>query len=95
MTDEENRSHSPFSELSYSEQQEMWRAWRSKPLEYQDFNVPAPQAETPPPAPPAPPAVLAPQHDLPSGHKNLDRVHARISSAVARAGAFTPFTSGE
>ncbi|MBR5231190.1 MAG: hypothetical protein IKW00_02955 [Clostridia bacterium] len=89
MTDQENRSRSPFSQLSYAEQQEKWRTWRSKPLPYQDFSVPAPQAETPPPTPPEP------QHFMPPSHKNLDRVHARISAAVARAGAFTPFTSRE
>lgn len=89
MTDQDNRSHSPFSDLSFAEQQELWRSWRSKPLEYQDFSVPAPQAETPPPAPPAP------QPFTPPSHKNLDRVHARISSAMARAGAFSPFTSKE
>lgn len=38
------RSRSPFSELSFSEQQEMWRVWRAKPLQYQEIKTPVPEA---------------------------------------------------
>ncbi len=87
MNDQEkSRSRSPFSELSFSEQQEMWRLWRAQPLEYKDIAAKAPEPEVLPP-PPAPP-----QPYMPPSHQNLDRVHARISAAAARAGAFHPLT---
>ena len=82
----QDRNRSPFSELSFSEQQELWRVWRAQPLEYKDISPKAPEPEVIPP-PPAPP-----QPYLPPSHKNLDRVHARISAAAARAGAFKPLT---
>ncbi|MBR6786826.1 MAG: hypothetical protein IKM26_02745 [Clostridia bacterium] len=87
MNDQEkSRSRSPFSELSFSEQQEMWRLWRAQPLEYKDIAAKALEPEVLPP-PPAPP-----QPYMPPSHQNLDRVHARISAAAARAGAFHPLT---
>lgn len=87
MNDQEmSRSRSPFAELSFSEQQEMWRVWRAQPLEYKEITVKAPEPEVIPP-PPAPP-----QPYMPPSHHNLDRVHARISAAAAKAGAFKPLT---
>lgn len=87
MNDQEmSRSRSPFSELSFSEQQEMWRVWRAQPLEYKEISAKAPEPEILP-SPPAPP-----QPYMPPSHKNLDRVHARIAAAAAHAGAFKPFT---
>lgn len=90
MNKDSSRSHSPFAELSFSEQQEMWRIWRSQPLEYQEIKPEEPEKEqteeiTPPPAP-------IQQPFAPPSHKNLDRVHARISAAAANAGAFRPLT---
>lgn len=85
-----DRNRSPFSELSFSEQQEMWRMWRAQKLEYK--NVP-PEPPQPVPAAHASPSLPpAPQPYQPPSHKNLDRVHARISAAAARAGAFTSLT---
>lgn len=83
-------SRSPFAELSFSQQQEMWRMWRSQALEYQPVKEP-PAAPEPAPKPEPP----LPQRYLPPTHKNLDQVHARISAASARAGAFKPLTSRE
>lgn len=89
MKEQENRSRSPFAELSFSEQQEMWRIWRARSLDYQEIKpaepVIAPARE---PAPPSAPV----QPFAPPSHKNLDRVHARISAAAANAGAFRPLT---
>ena len=83
-----DRSRSPFADLSFSEQQEMWRRWRAQKLDYQ-----AVPPEAPPPVPEeAPPMPPAPQPYQPPSHKNLDRVHARISAAAARTGTFTPLT---
>ncbi|MBQ1946386.1 MAG: hypothetical protein II343_05590 [Clostridia bacterium] len=87
MNDQEtSRSRSPFSELSFSQQQEMWRVWRAQSLEYKDIKPepPTPEIVPPPPAPPQP--------YMPPSHKNLDQVHARIAAAKAHAGAFTPLT---
>lgn len=81
-----NRSRSPFSELSFSEQQEMWRVWRAQPLEYRDIQ-PEPEVPKAVPAPIAPPQLFAPP-----SHKNLDSIHARIAHAAAHAGSFKPFT---
>lgn len=95
MNDQGNdRSRSPFAELSFSQQQEMWRMWRAQKLNYQD--IPAHAAAPEPPDEPkaeikAAPAI-APQPYQPPSHKNLDRVHARIASAAARASTFKPFT---
>lgn len=89
MNDQENaRNHSPFAELSFSEQQEMWRMWRAQKLDYQEIpkTPPAPPVEKAPVLPPAPQAYIPPSH------KNLDRVHARIAAAAARAGNFKPLT---
>ena len=89
MKEQENRSRSPFAELSFSEQQEMWRVWRAKSLDYQEIKpaelVIVPMEEPAPPPAPVPPFA-------PPSHKNLDRVHARISAAAAHAGAFKPLT---
>lgn len=84
------RSRSPFSELSFSEQQEMWRVWRAKPLQYQEIKTPVPEAAPEPVAEIIPPAPQQPF--APPSHKNLDRVHARIAAAAANASAFRPLT---
>ena len=81
---EQDRSRSPFSELSLSQQQEMWRVWRAQPLEYQEMKTAAPEPKVI--TPPAPP------YYAPPSHKNLDQVHARIAAAAARAGEFHPLT---
>lgn len=90
-----SRSRSPFAELSFSQQQEMWRIWRAKPLEYQEIKPAAPKAAPAPPkkteAEAAPPLPIQPPFAPPS-HKNLDRVHARISAAAAKARDFKPLT---
>ena len=87
MNDQESaRYRSPFSELSFSEQQEKWRMWRAQSLEYQEIK-PNPQ-----PAAPVSPSIPAPRPFAPPSHKNLDQVRARISAAAARAGAFKSLT---
>ena len=88
-----SRSRSPFAELSFSQQQEMWRIWRAKPLEYQEIKPETPQTDPAPPekAEAANPLPIQPPFAPPS-HKNLDRVHARISAAAAKARDFKPLT---
>ncbi len=89
MNDQDNRARSPFAELSFSQQQEMWRIWRAKPLDYQEIK-PAEPVSAPVIEKPSQPAPIQPF--APPSHKNLDRVHARISAAAANAGAFRPLT---
>lgn len=91
MNEQNSRSRSPFAELSFSEQQEMWRIWRAKPLDYQEFKAPAPAPKPEPVAEVAPPPAPM-QPFAPPSHKNLDRVHARIAAAAANASAFRPLT---
>jgi len=89
-----DRSRSPFSELSFSQQQEMWRMWRAQPLAYQEIKPEAcTETKTEVKSSPAPPAV--PQRYIPPEHKNLDRVHARITAAAAHTSAFRPLTARE
>jgi len=91
MSDQQSaRNRSPFSDLSFSEQQEMWRIWRAQKLTYQNIPPETPTAEPCPQT--SAPLPSAPQPYQPPSHKNLDRVHARISAAAARTGAFTPLT---
>lgn len=90
MSDQQDRSQSPFAALSFSEQQEMWRQWRAQKLEYHPVAPKAPPE--PEPVPPPPPTPPAPQPYQPPSHKNLDRVHARISAAAAHAKHFSPLT---
>ena len=85
-----DRSKSPFSELSFSQQQEQWRMFRAQQLDFQAVETKAEppaaairRAESIPPAP-----VLRPLP--PPSHKNLDRVRAQLSAAARHAGAFQP-----
>ena len=71
-----DQSKSPFAELSFSQQQEQWRVFRARQLEYR-------QVEEAPPAAPAPP-----RQQPPLRHSNLDRVREQLAAASRRAGAF-------
>ena len=81
-----DRSKSPFSELSFSQQQEQWRIFRAQQLDFQavESKKEPPRAQQrPTPAP-----VLRPLP--PPRHKNLDRVRAQLSAAARHAGVFQP-----
>lgn len=74
---------SPFAEMSYQAQQDKWREWRSRQLDYKAAQPDAPTADaeeeksiTPPVQPPAP------------RHRQLDRVIGRHQAAVKKAGTF-------
>lgn len=83
-----DRSKSPFSELSFSQQQEQWRMFRAQQLDFQavESKKKPPRAQQRPAEPPAP--VLRPLP--PPSHKNLDRVRAQLSAATRHAGVFQP-----
>lgn len=76
-------TRSPFAELSFSEQQERWRVFRAQALAFQPVAQPEEQPE------PAP-VTTRMQKFPPPSHKNLDRVRARIGSAVQRTSSFQP-----
>lgn len=85
-----DRSKSPFSELSFSQQQEQWRMFRAQQLDFQTIE----SKKEPPRAPQRPAETAAPAPVLrplpPPSHKNLDRVRAQLSAAARHAGAFQP-----
>ncbi len=77
---------SPFSALSFSEQQEQWRIFRSRHLDFQEVD--------PQPAPaPAPARMPGYMQSAAPQHHNLDRVRAQLAAASRRAGAFQSVTS--
>jgi len=79
-------SSSPFSALTYQEQQDRWLEWRSRQLNYQ------PAEETPVPRPvsyekPVPPA--APVRPAPPlRRRELDQVLSKHKNALRQAGQF-------
>jgi len=79
------QTKSPFAELSFSEQQEQWRVFRAKQLDYQAVND---QEITEPK--PAPAQSAAAMHTEKPRHGNLDRVRAQLAAAARHAGAFQP-----
>ena len=80
---QEKQETSPFASLSFAQQQDKWRQWRSQQLEYKKAaeEAPLPEEKTeetlPPPARPAP-----------TRHRELDKVLSRHSQALKKAGAF-------
>lgn len=77
---------SPFAELSFTEQQEQWRMFRTQHL---DFQPAAPEA--------VPPRPRLPDYlrDGAPRHANLDRVRDQLAQASRRAGPFQMITSRE
>lgn len=85
MRQEANKAPSPFSALTYQEQQDRWLEWRSRQLDYQEA---APPSETPAPRDTdflTPPPL---RQTAPTRHRELDQVLSRHAQALKRAGAF-------
>lgn len=88
MTGNQNREASPFAALTFQEQQDRWRAWRSRQLEFKkaadETSLPPEREEEPAqgfrekPLPPSP-----------VRHGQLDRVLNRHQMALKKAGKFT------
>ena len=92
MKQEKNGS-SPFSALSYKEQQDRWMEWRSQQLDFREAVPPQPQAGVSAPARPAPPPVRLPMMQEAAAQnrrRELDQVLARHDMARKQAGAFRP-----
>ena len=90
MDQEKTSAASPFSALTYQEQQDRWLEWRSRQLDYQ----PASGSRPPEPAI-APKEESFPRMRLPNmriaspvRHKELDEVLSRHRQALRQAGAF-------
>lgn len=90
MDQEKASAASPFSALTYQEQQDRWLEWRSRQLDYQ------PAAARRPPEPSAAPKEEGlPRMRLPNmriaapvRHRELDEVLSRHRKALRQAGAF-------
>lgn len=95
MNQENPGVSSPFSALSYQEQQDRWLEWRSRQLDYRPAASsasasPAPEAQTPADIPPLRlPNFPSP---APTRHRELDQVWARHRQASRQAGVFQPVT---
>ena len=83
----EKQDTSPFAALSFARQQDKWREWRSRQLEYKKAAEEKPlheedgTQETKEVFRPASPAA-------PTRHRELDRVLARHKTALRHTGQF-------
>ena len=90
MDQDKASAASPFSALTYQEQQDRWLEWRSRQLDYQPANgrqtpkQPAAQREE------ALPRMRLPNMRIasPVQHRELDEVLSRHRQALRQAGAF-------
>lgn len=86
----DKREISPFAALSYQEQQDKWREWRSRELDYRQVTLPERETAKEKEAGSMPSSL--PVKPAPTRHRELDRVLSRHLSAVKKAGAYQ-FTS--
>lgn len=84
----EDQHASPFSALTYKEQQDRWLEWRSRQLDFREGTVKEEAKETP--AGTDAPPVKLPNFQLaaPTRHRNLDEVLSRHAKALRQAGHF-------
>lgn len=93
MNNEKSSAVSPFSALSYQEQQARWLEWRSRQLDYRPAGKGEIKAETPTASAPArnglPPLRLPNMRIAsPVRHRELDEVMNRHRQALKQAGSF-------
>ena len=84
---------SPFSALSYQEQQDRWLEWRSRQLDYRPATPEAaPREEHAPSARAVQPLLRTPNMRIaaPVRRKELDEVLSKHRQALRRVGAFQP-----
>ncbi len=100
MSQETCSAASPFSALTYQEQQDRWLEWRSRQLDYrpaasgqsrenaapENGNQKGTAHETVPELPP--PRIPGMAMAAPAGHRELSQVLSRHSQAARRAGAY-------
>lgn len=90
MAKQEKKETSPFAELSFRDQQDKWREWRSRQWNFRDTQEDVRQETKPRPEQndPLPP----PARPAPTRHRELDRVLNRHQTAVKKAGVFLSTT---
>ena len=91
MDQEKASVASPFSALTYQEQQDRWLEWRSRQLDYQPANVRQTPAQPEPPREEGGlPRMRLPNMRIaaPVRHRELDEVLSRHRQAMRQAGAF-------
>ena len=97
MNQEKASTASPFSALSYQEQQRRWMEWRSRQLDYRPvpengraMEDAAPEKESPKAG--GVPAMRLPNMRIaaPARHRELDEVLSRHRQAMRKAGPFRP-----
>lgn len=89
MNQEKASAASPFSALSYQEQQNRWLEWRSRQLDFKPVPEKVPMEQTQQPE--ARPLMRQPNMPIAAAaarHRELDEVLARHRQAARRAGAF-------
>ena len=86
----QEKSASPFSEMTYQEQQDRWLEWRSRQLEFREGNVVEENRGKKTPAELSASPVLLPnlQQAAPTRHQNLDQVFSRMEKAQKKLSAF-------
>ena len=89
MDQDKASAASPFSALTYQEQQDRWLEWRSRQLDYQPTAGKQPQ-EVPEHPNGSKPAMRMPNMRIaaPIQHRELDEVISRHRKAMRQAGAF-------
>ena len=86
----EKTDGSPFAALTYQEQQEKWRAWRSRQMEYRAAEpIDAPEEKPVQQKTASAPERVPVRRDAAVRHQQLDAVLNRHAQALKRAGAFT------
>ena len=81
---------SPFSALTFEEQQQKWLLWRSQQLDYQEASMDtAPNiAQAPSPIQLPDPVMLPQEHPNTYRHSQLDSIYSRHRQAFARTGVW-------
>ena len=89
MDQDKASAASPFSALTYQEQQDRWLEWRSRQLDYRPAAVGQAQ-ETSAPKDGDVPQMRLPNMRIaaPVRHRELDEVLSRHRQALRQAGAF-------
>ena len=90
MDQDKASAASPFSALTYQEQQDRWLEWRSRQLDYQPAVEKHPPETVPAHQNTSRPAMRTPNMRIaaPVSHRELDEVISRHRQAMRRAGAF-------
>ena len=98
MNQDQASNASPFSALSYQEQQDRWLEWRSRQLDYKPVQSEQPiQKEQPAQRPEEPrPRLREPNMRIaaPIRRRELDEVLSRHRQAMKRAGTFQTTSIG-